>query len=278
LPQVTHHPAVGFAARLFDGSRSTAQEIEFGAANGFAAIQFRGDVDLNRPAGIQDPVAVGIALRQNRLEPTMELLIALHVNGQAEDGRTAVEILQANLPVIETLGIDLVHWHLYPTLFEDPANGERLGSLLVDLCQQGVAFAHDHGFTLGIENNPPWIHLLSGPDSCASLLQSVPGLRLVWDVNHSPTEHDEYFVDLAPHLSALHVSDTPRPEVNHHLPLGLGNIDTAAHVRAVIADGFQGPAVLEIGGLPASGGYGLDTDDALVDSRQRLTAELHRKA
>jgi hypothetical protein len=49
-------------------------------------------------------------------------------------------------------------------------------------------------------------------------------------------------------------------------------------VRAVIADGFQGPAVLEIGGLPASGGYGLDTDDALVDSRQRLTAELHRKA
>jgi hypothetical protein len=34
--------------------------------------------------------------------------------------------------------------------------------------------------------------------------------------------------------------------------------------------GFHGPAILEIGGLPKSGGYGRDTDQALADSLQRL--------
>jgi L-ribulose-5-phosphate 3-epimerase len=40
------------------------------------------------------------------------------------------------------------------------------------------------------------------------------------------------------------------------------------------AAGFAGPAILEIGGLPKSGGYGRDTDEALNKSRQRLHAYL----
>jgi hypothetical protein len=33
---------------------------------------------------------------------------------------------------------------------------------------------------------------------------------------------------------------------------------------------YRGPAILEIGGLPKSGGYGQDTNDALITSRARF--------
>jgi L-ribulose-5-phosphate 3-epimerase len=58
------------------------------------------------------------------------------------------------------------------------------------------------------------------------------------------------------------------------LPLGLGTVDFTTYCRALLARGFHGPAILEIGGLPVSGGYGRDTDAALIDSRARLHAAL----
>jgi sugar phosphate isomerase/epimerase len=73
-------------------------------------------------------------------------------------------------------------------------------------------------------------------------------------------------------MSMLHVSDTPLPKVNYHLPLGLGSIDFPLYCQALQRGNFTGPAILEIGGLPKSGGYGRDTDAALVDSLQRLAA------
>jgi hypothetical protein len=63
----------------------------------------------------------------------------------------------------------------------------------------------------------------------------------------------------------VHVSDTPLPETNHHLPLGRGNVDLTP-----LRTFDDVPLILEIGGLPHSGGPGLDTDDALRDSLERL--------
>jgi len=71
-------------------------------------------------------------------------------------------------------------------------------------------------------------------------------------------------------MSMLHVSDTPLPEVNYHVPLGQGNIDYEAICQSLYDGGFAGPAILEIGGLPRSGGYGKDTDEALAESLQIL--------
>jgi hypothetical protein len=52
----------------------------------------------------------------------------------------------------------------------------------------------------------------------------------------------------------------------------MGNIDFPDICRRLRAANFAGPAILEIGGLPKSGGYGRDTDAALVDSLQRFQA------
>lgn len=71
-------------------------------------------------------------------------------------------------------------------------------------------------------------------------------------------------------MTLLHVADTPLPAVNYHLPLGMGSVDLPAYCAALLAGEYRGPAILEIGGLPQSGGYGRDTDDALIDSRARF--------
>jgi sugar phosphate isomerase/epimerase len=96
------------------------------------------------------------------------------------------------------------------------------------------------------------------------VLAAVPGLHLVWDVNHNVPELVQPLLALAPRFSLVHVSDTPLPETNHHLPLGRGTVDLTP-----LAD-LDVPLVLEIGGLPFSGGYGLDTDEALIASRAKL--------
>jgi L-ribulose-5-phosphate 3-epimerase len=263
-------PIVGFAARLFGGNRSAVQEVEFGRDQGFGAIQFRGQVEREKPTGLGDLDRLATALQQSGLVPTMELLIGLHDDGRTQDGRTPLEVLQANLPIVESLGVILVHWHLYPLQYEDPAHGERLGQRVGELCRPGVELAACHQFVLGIENNPANINLLSTPQTCGALLDEAPGLHLVWDINHSPATQDEGYHALVPHLAALHVSDTPLPVINHHLPLGMGTVDVGHHLRTVATGGFRGPAILEIGGLPISGGYGRDTDEALIQSLQHL--------
>jgi L-ribulose-5-phosphate 3-epimerase len=96
------------------------------------------------------------------------------------------------------------------------------------------------------------------------VLEALPGLHLVWDVNHTHPDRLETFLALRPRLSLVHVSDTPLPETNHHLPLGSGTVDLS-----LVRD-LGVPLVLEIGGLPFSGGYGLDTDEALIESSARL--------
>jgi len=86
--------------------------------------------------------------------------------------------------------------------------------------------------------------------------------------------HLDGFLALTPRMTMLHVSDTPLPAVNHHLPVGLGSIGLTAYCAALLARGFHGPAILEIGGLPQSGGFGRDTDEALIDSRRQFQASI----
>jgi sugar phosphate isomerase/epimerase len=142
--------------------------------------------------------------------------------------------------------------------------------LLVGDFAEAAAVAEDVGLMLGVEHNAVGHRLLVDVSEVEALLDAVPALGLVWDVNHTAAEDVERFLALRERLTLVHVSDTPLPETNHHLPLGRGSVDLTA-LRAVPGDV---PLILEIGGLPHSGGPGLDTDDALLESRRVLEAAL----
>jgi sugar phosphate isomerase/epimerase len=261
---------VGFNARLFPSNwRPARQEIDFGARHGFAAIQFPGPehgLDAERLG--DEPAAIGRALADAGISPVMEIVGRLADGPRTAAGATALDLLRANLPAIAALGCERVHLHLVYTSAQRDAAGAD--AALPELFAQGVELARQHGFRFGVEHNEPGLRPFGDPHSSAALLAAVPGLGFVFDCNHAPPEEVDAYLALAGRATLLHIADTPLPVVNAHLPLGMGSVPLADYLRALIAGGFSGPAILEIGGLPASGGYGRDTDDALVESAARL--------
>jgi sugar phosphate isomerase/epimerase len=186
------------------------------------------------------------------VEPVLEML----VRHEGAPG-TFARALGANLAAIASLGVQRVHVH--------PVGGPEVEALLLEELGSALTLASREGLTFGVEHNAPAQRLLTSPDAVRGLLEALPELHLVWDVNHTHPSDLEAFTALTDRLSLVHVSDTPLPETNHHLPLGRGSVDFG------VLRGLDVPLILEIGGLPISGGYGLDTDEALLESKRCLT-------
>ncbi len=254
---------IGMNARQFPGNwRPASVEIAFARSTGFVALQFQGQEPGLTPERLGESFAVVAgALAASDIEAVMEIIVRVDAPGRTASGLTPLAALERNLPAIDALPCTCVHWHLVPLALERD---------LVPQFAAGVAHARAHGFHFAFEHNEPRIGLCAMPERCAALLDAVPGLGFVWDTNHTAPEHLDGFLALIPRMAMLHVADTRLPTVNDHYPLGMGAIDFPAYCRALIAGGFAGPAILEIGGLPQSGGYGRDTDDALIDSLHRL--------
>ncbi len=261
--------------RFFPGNwRPARQEIAFAQAAGFHAMQFAVRDEALRATKLGDPFAVvAELLAEAKLTAVMEILVRIDETGHTDAGLTPLAILEASLPAITTLPCPRVHWHLAASR-PLATTAAELEELLYPQLNAGVALARQHGFQLGLEHNEPDLLIFGTPAQCAAALDAAPGLHFVWDLNHTTTEHLADFLALAPRMSMLHVSDTPLPQVNYHLPLGQGSIDFAIYFTELQQRGFTGPAILEIGGQPKSGGFGRDTDEALMDSKQRLAVIL----
>jgi len=234
--------------------RPPVDEIRFAAENGFDAIQIRSDRAGEIGDDLRaDPRVVGLAFAASGVEPVLEMLV-FHLG---EPG-TIPLALRANLPAIEQIGVRRVHVH--------PVGPDNAAPLLADEFEEALEIAQGAGLMFGVEHNAVGHRLLVEPASMRELLDAVPGLRFVWDLNHTRAEDVASFQRVRDRLSLVHVSDTPLPETNHHLPVGRGSVDFSV-VRDVDV-----PLILEVGGLPISGGPGLDTDEVLLDSLARLRA------
>jgi sugar phosphate isomerase/epimerase len=244
--------------RFFPGNwRPPVDEIRFASESGFAALQIRTDApgeiarDLRADLG-----EVGRAFAETSVEPVVEMLLRL------SDYPSIAAALEANLAALAELGCRRVHVHPVPGA--PNVDVAALEQDLPRLFSEAVEVANAHGLVLGVEHNSREHRLLVEPDSCTSLLAAVPGLSFVWDLNHADPRG---FASLRDRLSLVHASDTPLPTTNHHLPIGLGNIDFSVLASVEV------PVILEIGGLPVSGGPGFDSDDALRASQARLRAD-----
>lgn len=265
---------IGLNARLFPINwRPVLNEIRFAEANGFASLQFPGKEEGLSAEHLGDEIkVVRQALDKAGIIAVMEIVIGVDARGYNAAGHTPVEIIVANLPAIDGLQCRCVHVHLIPRKSVTPGELPELEKRLFSSFDVGTSLGKDWGFRFGVEHNERDIGLFATPDSCTSLLAAVPKLSLVWDINHTHPDDFSSFAALLPRVSMLHISDTRLPETNEHLPLGMGNIDFAHFCQVLRQGNFHGPAILEIGGLPKSGGYNRDTDEALIDSLQRLQA------
>lgn len=267
---------IGINARLFPGNwRPVREEIQFCANNHFKAIQLPGKEEGLNASHLGDEIpVVQQALAEAGITAVMEILIRVDERGYSEAGHTPLEILVANLPAIVGLKCSCVHIHFVPQAYLTPAQLTTLEINVFASLETAAGLGKEWGFRFGIEHNERAIGLFSTPAACARILNTLPQLAFVWDINH--THPDDYagFAALLPRVSMLHIGDTRLPETNEHLPLGMGTIDFARFGATLYAGNFHGPAILEIGGLPKSGGYDRDTDEALINSQQRLQTAL----
>ena len=269
---------IGMNGRFFPGNwRPARDEIVFARLAGFQCIQFPGPADGLGLERLGDSLAtVSLALRRARITAVMAMVVSLYGNGRTAAGHTPLDVLRANLQAIITLPCARVHWHI---VLAEALTAPQIIELEESLLPQfaaAVELAQTHGFRFGFEHNAADVPIFHEPERCSQVLTAVPNLGFVWDFNHTRPEDFAAFCALAPRFSLLHISDTLWPEVNYHLPLGQGSLNLTAFCRAALDGGFRGPAVLEIGGLPKSGGYGRDTDDALHASHHALTDAIHR--
>ncbi|MCL4858270.1 MAG: hypothetical protein KJZ93_02640 [Caldilineaceae bacterium] len=268
--------SLGINGRFFASNwRPARDEIGFVSAHDFRALQFPGKLEGLHATHLGAEVAVvSDLLAEAGIMAVMEIVVRINAAGRTQNGQTPLDVLRANLPAITALPCRYVHWHLALSEWPGEPAVARLEESLTPQFAAAVELAQQHGFTFGLEHNEPELRLFATPAACRAMLDATPGLGFVWDLNHTTPTDLLAYLDLIPRMSMLHVADTPLPEVNHHLPLGLGAIDFAAYLRALVEGGFAGPAILEIGGLPKSGGYGRDTDEALVASRRHFTDAL----
>ncbi|MEM8531341.1 MAG: TIM barrel protein [Chloroflexota bacterium] len=270
IQQKTSIP-IGFNVRLFPNLwRPAREDIAFAGANGFGSMQFP---TLNRgldAKALGDPIEiVAEALHQANIVAVMEIVVRVDETGLTTSGLTPTDVLEANLPAITTFPCACVHWHLVSAK-NDKTFVRSLETQLIPQFAAAVDLAQKHNFRFGFEHNALPPSFFADPEQCLKVLEAVPGLGFVWDLNHTTPDYLDDHLALAPYLTMLHVSDTPLPTVNHHLPLGLGAINFADYFDELLRRGFRGPAILEIGGHPDSGGFGRDTDEALIDSRMQL--------
>jgi sugar phosphate isomerase/epimerase len=246
-----------FFGRLTGGNwRPPEQELRFASASGFDTLQIRSDHagEIEHELGI-GASELGALFDDLGVEPVLEMLVRHH----GERG-TLARALRANLPAIEAIGVLRVHIH--------PVGPSEAAAFLRDDFVEALEVAEAASLILGVEHNAPGHRLLVEPGDVEALLDALPALGFVCDLNHTRPEHVARFLALRERFTLVHASDTPLPETNHHLPIGRGTVDFSV-LRGI----DDVPVVLEVGGLPISGGPGLDTDDVLLDSQARLRQE-----
>lgn len=268
---------VGINGRFFTQNwRPAAQELTFCQHNQFKAIQIAIRDEAITPTKVGCTFAELKELAtQAQVEMVVELNVLVNEQGQTAAGLTPLQVLDANLPFIEALNCPAVHWHLVPHTYQETADYyQKLEASFFAQAEQAVKLGQQHHFRFGVEHNEAQLRLFATPAAFEPLFEAVPGCGFVWDFNHvAPAEFPAY-ASFAPRVSMLHLSDTLWPQVNYHLPIGQGNLNFAPFWQALQAAGFNGIGILEIGGLPKSGGYGKDTDEALCHSAGLIRQQL----
>ena len=245
-----------FFGRLTGGNwRPPAEELAFAAAAGFDTVQIRSDRagEIEDELGV-DPETLGALFDDGGVEPVLEML----VRHDGEPG-TIARALRANLAAIER---DRCSPRARP-----PGRPERGGAAARrPISPRRSTVAEDAGLIFGVRAQRAGAPAARRPDDVEALLDAVPGLGFVWDVNHTRPEHVTRFLALRERIHARarlgHAApgDEPPPSARPR----------QCRLQPVRTPRRRAARSSRSAGLPPRGGRGLDTDEALLDSLDGL--------
>jgi len=145
--------------------------------------------------------------------------------------------------IFSALGAKIMNIH--PCYFCPPAMRPALVELNIEALKPIVEMAASHGQTLVLENfKPPFDRVAT----FYSMLAEVPGLKVHLDFGHANMGQDNHQVfcrQLGKHIQHVHFSDN-RSTADHHMPLGVGNIDWKNAVDSLKTIGYDDTITLEV--------------------------------
>jgi len=135
--------------------------------------------------------------------------------------------------------------NIHPCYFCPPAMRKSLVELNVEALKPIVKMAASYGLTVVFENfKAPFDRVAT----FRTLLQEVPGLKVHLDFGHANIgrdNHEAFCRQLGSFIGHVHFSDN-RASDDHHMPLGVGNIDWKNVVKSLKAIGYDGSITLEV--------------------------------
>jgi len=145
--------------------------------------------------------------------------------------------------IFSVLGAGIMNVH--PCYFCPPAMRALLVELNIQALKPIVEMASSYGLTIALENFKTPFDRVS---TFKVLLQEVAGLSLHLDFGHAnmgQNNHAIFCKQLGTAITHVHFSDN-RATADHHMPLGVGNIDWENAVATLKATGYDGTITLEV--------------------------------
>jgi sugar phosphate isomerase/epimerase len=157
--------------------------------------------------------------------------------------QACLEELERCARIFSTLGAAIMNIH--PCYFCPPAMRGSIVELNITALKPIVEMATSHGLTVVFENYKSPFDRVS---TFKRLLGEVAGLSLHLDFGHANMGRDNHEVfckQLGEYIAHVHFSDN-RATADHHMPLGVGNIDWENAVTSLKAKGYDGTITLEV--------------------------------
>jgi sugar phosphate isomerase/epimerase len=145
--------------------------------------------------------------------------------------------------IFSALGSKIMNIH--PCYTSPPAMKNALVELNIQALKPIVERAASHELTVVLENFKAPFDRIS---TFNTILTEVPGLKLHLDFGHTNIGRDNHEVfcrQLGEHIQHVHFSDN-RSSADHHMPLGVGNIDWKNAVDSLKAIGYDETITLEV--------------------------------
>jgi sugar phosphate isomerase/epimerase len=135
--------------------------------------------------------------------------------------------------------------NIHPCYFCPPAMKNALVDLNIEALKPIVETAASHGLTVVLENFKAPFDRVS---TFKTILAEVAGIKLHLDFGHANigrNNHEGFCRQLGEHIRHVHFSDN-RSSADHHMPLGVGNIDWKNAVDSLKAIGYDETITLEV--------------------------------
>ena len=208
------------------------------------------DLTLEPPAAatwLIDPAEVRQRLRDHGLGVVGHTAYYLPIGSSFESvRRAAIDELKRAVEAFAAIGAKWMNVHPdgHAPFTAEPVVVQRN----IDALRELVAFAQPRGLGIMLENVPGRFNHVA---HLAPIFEAVPGLGVHLDIGHcnlhvAQSTAGELIGHFASRLAHVHVHDNRGGHADLHLALGMGDIDTPAHVRQLRAGGYDGTITLEV--------------------------------